>query len=178
MSGMLIRGHSVAWLMWQQATGGSGGRQSNWSWSCPLGLMIFIWLCWRIFFFVAALAALSTYSFQGHTFNFYSWFYCFVFTAVAVGLVVSSAWGNSIFCHNFHLCKFQIYFYIGWLEGKSMAAMVVLASFHAQFVWLLFLFCRIVKFSLALATFLLPEKGQRTFNVTARWVNLPTQGSA
>lgn len=51
-------------------------------------------------------------------FSFCDSFYCFVFTAVVVTIVVDVvvvivviaglALGNSIFCHNFHLCKFQM----------------------------------------------------------------------
>lgn len=34
-------------------------------------------------------------------------FYCFVSTAI-VSVVAAAVLGNSIYCHNFHLCKFQM----------------------------------------------------------------------
>lgn len=92
MSGMLIRGHSVAWLMWLMWQGqGRASRveEITVSWRCPLGLLIFIWLCRRFVFFFLFFFAFCCCAFL----NFYSLsflrpFYCFVFTAVAVTLLL------------------------------------------------------------------------------------------
>lgn len=86
MSGMLIRGHSVAWLMWLMWQGrASRVEEITVSWRCPLGLLIFIWLCRRFFFFFLFLFFVLSSTF---ILSFLRPFYCFVFTAVAVTLLL------------------------------------------------------------------------------------------
>jgi len=102
MSGMLIRGHSVAWLMWQQAVATakaaaaaakSAAEAVTRVGDAPRGRLIFIWLCRRFLYFYFYFYFphfLFCPGLQSHTFNFYALsvflrhFYCFVFTAVAV----------------------------------------------------------------------------------------------
>lgn len=103
MSGMLIRGHSVAWLMWLMWQGtASRVEEITVSWRCPLGLLIFIWLCRRFVssfsFFVCCCAFLNFYSlFFGSLLLF-----CFHCGSRHVVVAVASVLlGNSIFCHGF-----------------------------------------------------------------------------
>lgn len=100
MSGMLIRGHSVAWLMWLMWQGrASRVEEITVSWRCPLGLLIFIWLCRRFVFFFL-------FFFCCAFLNFYSLFsaslllFCFHCGSRHV-VVASVVLGNSIFCHGF-----------------------------------------------------------------------------
>lgn len=159
MSGMLIRGHSVAWLMWLKWQGqGRASRveEITVSWRCPLGLLIFIWLCRRfvfffLFFFLLFVAVLSS------TFilSFLRPFYCFVFTAVAVTLLLlllfwviqfsATVFGQISNDSRIYIYMYPVYMYVCVLTARGCQWIpLVLLPFHAQFVWILFLFCRIV----------------------------------
>lgn len=184
MSGMLIRGHSVAWLMWLMWQGrASRVEEITVSWRCPLGLLIFIWLCRRFFFFVVLSSTFIL--------SFLRPFYCFVFTAVAVMLLLlllfwviqfsATVFGQISNDSRIYTCiRYTIeYACVCVLTARGCQWIpLVLLPFHAQFVWILFLFCRIVNIRCptVLARLAQPEKekGQRTFNITARWVNLLT----
>lgn len=92
--------------------------------------------------------------------NFYSLFFaslllfCFHCGSPHVVVAVASVvLGNSIFCHGFwanfkwltYIYMYPVYMYVCVLTARGCQWIpLVLLPFHAQFVWILFLFCRIV----------------------------------